>query len=182
MDRNKISEMILEGEEIIYTFKPYYKKVVYRTIISLLIAIVPFILFLLFPIVFKFPQEMMTIIIISTAVMVVMVTIPLLIPLFMHKNRFYAVTNKRLIIQKGFFGIDFAFLPIESVQYVSVSVSPLDRYLKKGTGTISFGAVSTPVTSKSGATFAFGDIGNVYENYKIIKTFIDKNKEGQQKS
>ena len=44
MDRNKISEMILEGEEIIYTFKPYYKKVVYRTIISLLIAIVPFIL------------------------------------------------------------------------------------------------------------------------------------------
>lgn len=131
MDRNKISEMILEGEEIIYTFKPYYKKVVYRTIIILFIAIVPFILFLIFPIVFKFPEEMMTMIIISMAVMVVMVTIPLLIPLFMYKNRFYAVTNKRLIIQKGFFELILLFFLLNQYNMFLLAFRHLIDILKR---------------------------------------------------
>jgi membrane protein YdbS with pleckstrin-like domain len=118
---------------------------------------------------------------IVTALMAASIVIPLFVPIFGYKNRFYAVTNKRLIVQKGIMGIDFEFIPIESVQYVSVNVSALDKMIKKGTGTISFATVSAPVTTKGGTKFNFTDIENVYETYKVLKAFIDKSKEKETK-
>ncbi|NMA05504.1 MAG: PH domain-containing protein, partial [Acholeplasmataceae bacterium] len=78
------------------------------------------------------------------------------------------------IIQKGILGIDFSSIPINAVQYVSVNVSVLDKLLKKGTGSITFGTVSTPVTAGTVAKFAYSDIKDVYENYKIVKELVDK--------
>jgi hypothetical protein len=53
-------------------------------------------------------------------------------------------------------------------------VSVIDKILNKGTGSMTFGTVSTPVTAGQPARFIFSNILEVYENYKVLKELIDE--------
>lgn len=86
-----------------------------------------------------------------------------------HKNTFYAITNKRLMLRSGFWGIDFNALDYDKISDIQVTVNPLENMLQVGTIRISAGKT----TSKgSPLTDDFIAVKNPYEVFKKIKTVM----------
>ncbi len=174
MKKYQVDKILMKDEEVLYFYKPCLAKImVFTALISILILASLSLLYLVPEVEgetdgLRFGTHMALI----CGGVVVLFTF--LFQYFAYQNKFYTVTNKRFIIQKGILGIDFSSIPINAVQYVSVNVSVLDKLLKKGTGSIIFGTVSTPITAGTAAKFAYSDIKDVYENYKIIKELVDK--------
>lgn len=50
-----------------------------------------------------------------------------------HHNTFYAITNKRLMLRSGFFGIDFKVIDYDKISDLQVTVNPLENLLGVGT-------------------------------------------------
>lgn len=94
-----------------------------------------------------------------------------------YKKRFYAYSNKRVIIRCGVIGVDYKSLDIDMIGAIDVGVGLLDKLFRKNTGTISFGSVASPMTAGGGAAFSFYAVQNPYELYKEIKTVINETKE-----
>ena len=91
-----------------------------------------------------------------------------------YKNLYYAYSNKRIIIRSGIFGVDYRTLDMSMVGAVNVSVSLLDKILKKNTGTLSFGSTASPVIqATTGSTYKFTHIIAPYETCKEVKSYID---------
>ena len=96
-----------------------------------------------------------------------------------YNNLFYAYTNKRIIIRKGILGVDYKALDMKTIGAVNVYVSPLDKLLKRNTGTIMFGSMSSPIQSyngSAGAAYKFTHIVDPYSTYREIKSKIDEYK------
>lgn len=84
-----------------------------------------------------------------------------------HKNTFYAITNKRVMLRSGFWGIDFNAIDYDKISDIQVTVSPLENML--GVGTVCFSAGK--VTSKGiPSTDNFIAIPNPYDVFKKLKT------------
>jgi hypothetical protein len=84
-----------------------------------------------------------------------------------HKNTFYAITNKRIMMRSGFWGIDFNAIDYDKISDIQVTVNPLENML--GVGTLRFSAGK--VTSKGNSlTEDFIAIDNPYEVFKKVKT------------
>ena len=83
-------------------------------------------------------------------------------------NTVYYITDKRIIIQTGFVGIDYASIYFKDISYVNLNVGFIDKFL--GVGDIHF-------TLKQGATSritSFLDITDPYEIYpKLQKIVLD---------
>lgn len=97
-----------------------------------------------------------------------------------YKNRFFAYTNKRILIRGGIIGIDYKSLEFKSLTATVVNVSLLDKLIRKNTGNIRFGSAASPMLSIwSGHSnqFMFQHIQKPYEVLREIKEFIDS-KEG----
>lgn len=93
-----------------------------------------------------------------------------------YKNTFYVYTNKRLIVRTGIFGVDFKSLDMKMVGAFNVNVSLLDKIIRKNTGTLTFGSMSSPMNAQA-SIFRFANITNPYEKYKEIKEVIESCKE-----
>ena len=176
MNRNQIEKVLMKDEKVLYTYKPMFIKTVIITVTCYLFTLLFVLLALLIPASAESMEINVTGGIVALAVIGITVFfgVVLLLLALAYRNKFYAVTNKRFIIQSGLLGIDFSSIPISGVQFISVNVSVLDKILGKGTGTVSFGTVSTPVTPGQGAKFNFLNIYDVYENYRIFKELSDK--------
>ena len=94
-----------------------------------------------------------------------------------QKNRFYAYTNKRILIRSGIFGIDYKSLEYKSLTATIVSVSLLDKLIKNNTGSIAFGSPSSPVGGMMGQgmvnPYRFAHIVDPYVTLKEIKEVIN---------
>ena len=87
--------------------------------------------------------------------------------ILVHKNTFYAITNKRVMIRSGFWGIDFKAIDYDKISDIQVSVNPLENTL--GVGTIRFSAGR--VSSKEYLlTDDFIAVPTPYEIFKKLKT------------
>lgn len=85
---------------------------------------------------------------------------------FVHGNTFYGVTNKRLMMRSGFFGIDFKAIDYDKISDIEVNVNPIENLF--GVGTIQ--AYSGRTTDKGGRIYdKFIAIKNPYEVFKKIK-------------
>lgn len=119
---------------------------------------------------------------IGTAVTVSSLILPVLIalPFFLlyHKNRFYAYTNKRIIIRTGVFGIDYKTLDLNAIDAVNVYVSFFDKIAGKNTGSLKFGSKASPLINYGNGSggYKFYHIEKPYEFYKEIKEKIDISK------
>ena len=102
-----------------------------------------------------------------------------LVAIFMsYKKTVYLVTNKRLVIQGGYVGIDFKSLPISDISVINVNVDFADKLIKPNTGTMIFASASNPLYTSTSPNaklsgFMFAHINDPYENYKKIKELID---------
>lgn len=83
-----------------------------------------------------------------------------------HKNTYYAITNKRLMMRSGFWGIDFVSLDYDKISDIEVTVNPVENML--GVGTIQ---AFSGNTSNRGARLydKFIGIEKPYEIFKRIK-------------
>ncbi|MFH2145525.1 MAG: PH domain-containing protein [Candidatus Omnitrophota bacterium] len=89
--------------------------------------------------------------------------------LLVHKNTFYAMTNKRVMMRSGFWGIDFNAVDYDRISDVQVTVNPLENMLGVGTIRISAGKV----TSKGNRlTDDFIAVEKPYEVFKKLKTVM----------
>lgn len=98
-----------------------------------------------------------------------------------YKKTFYAYTNKRILIRRGFIGVDYATLDFEMIGGLMVNVNFLDRLMRgsDNPGTITFGSSASPVIyTRNGRTaaYAFRNIDHPYEVYRDLKHMVDEYK------
>lgn len=96
-----------------------------------------------------------------------------------YKKTYFAYSNKRIIIRRGFIGVDYFTLDISAISTVLVNVGLLDKIIKPNTGTIIFGSSSTPLLITKNASsikVAFNHIDNAYATYKEIKEIANSHK------
>ena len=86
--------------------------------------------------------------------------------ILVHKNTFYAITNKRLMMRSGFWGIDFNSIDYDKISDIQVTVNPLENILGVGTIRISAGKISSKGNS---LTDDFIAVNDPYEVFKTIK-------------
>ncbi len=87
--------------------------------------------------------------------------------ILVHKNTFYAITNKRVMMRSGFWGIDFNAIDYDKISDIQVTVNPLENML--GVGTLRFSAGK--VNSKGNPlTEDFIAVDNPYDVFKKVKS------------
>ena len=175
MNRNQIEKVLMKDEKVLHTYKPLFVKTIIIVIICYLLTLLFVLLAILIPASAESMEITVTGGLVTLAIsgITVFYGVVLLLLALAHRNRYYAVTNKRYIIQSGLFGIDFSSIPVDGVQYIGVNVSVLDKILNKGTGTVTFGIISTPITPGQVAKFYFANIYDVYANYRTFKELSD---------
>lgn len=89
-----------------------------------------------------------------------------------YKKVFYGYSNKRLLIRRGFIGVDYRSMDMKMVGTYHVNVGLFDSFIKPNTGLISFASSSSPMVNSS-SSFTFLACDNSYELYKEIKQQID---------
>ena len=94
-----------------------------------------------------------------------------------YRNNFFAYTNSRILIRSGIIGIDFKSLDMRYVGALNVKVGFWDKVLKRETGTITFGSMSSPMASSKQIGYNFSHVEKPYELYKEMKEFVDDVKE-----
>lgn len=172
-------ELILdEDEHIIKVYKPNNPKFIIEWLLVLMFAwALVFFVILLTYITPEDPAEKAPIWAFFAALGIegITVLIFLLFNQISYRKRFYAYTNKNIIIQKGFIGKTFKILNHEVIGMTEVKVDFLDKLLRQNTGTINFGSVVSHYNPRmSRGSFHFIGIPNPYEAYQEIKNQIDK--------
>ena len=92
-----------------------------------------------------------------------------------YTKTLFVITNKRLIVRSGFIGVDYKSLHLEDVTASAVRVGLLDKLCKPNTGTLLFGAASSPIyDQRNGHALAFGffHVDDPYDLYKRVKTYL----------
>lgn len=168
------NNILLNDEQIIKTYKPIKSVFVLRALFMLL----PLILFFSIPFIpigivsSKMPTPLIIYSIVGPTIYLILFVFTVCFAVISYKNRFYAVTNKRLIIRHGVIGVDYQMLDLHCITNLNVYVSVIDKIVKKNSGSIRFSASSIPsVTGQLG--FLFQSIKAPYEVYKEIKEIID---------
>ncbi len=88
-----------------------------------------------------------------------------------HQHIFYAVTDKRVIIQKGLIGRDFQIVDFDKVTNADVKVDFLDILFGKQSGSISISTAGTIVSSKNGPSQRPYSLRNIKDPYKVFNFF-----------
>ena len=92
-----------------------------------------------------------------------------------YKNRFYCYTNKRIIIRGGIIGVDYKSLEFKHLTATIVYVSPLDKIVRKNTGSIMFGSPSSPIGNPLEKTnpYTFRHVEKPYDVMREMKESME---------
>ena len=117
----KIFEPILDTDEkVIKAFKPHKGKLFTSLILSWTLAWMWIVIIAILGLLTDYegnydPAETWIILLVVAAIFVVCLGLTLLFVSLVYKNTYYAYTNKRLIIRKGIFGVDYKSLDLAYV-------------------------------------------------------------------
>lgn len=177
---NLFDNILDSDEKIIKVLKPNKFKFFWSSVLGAIIFTLFFVGFGVMTV--TIPDELgevapIGVLIVIVALVVVLDFLLIFCTYLSYKKRFYAYSNKRVIIRCGVIGVDYKSLDIDMIGAIDVGVGLLDKLFRKNTGTISFGSVASPMTAGGGAAFSFYSVQNPYELYKEIKTVINETKE-----
>lgn len=111
---------------------------------------------------------------ITGAIFVVGMLLTILFGAIYYKNRYYAYTNKRIIIRSGIIGIDYKSLEFKTLTATTVNVTFLDKVLCRNTGNLRFGSPSAPMGNIYAANpYTFKHLVKPYDTLREIKELID---------
>lgn len=93
---------------------------------------------------------------------------------FVYKHTYYAITDKRAILQTGIIGRDFELVDFDQVTNIEVDVGVFDKILgTKDTGSITFSTAGSIGYSGNGSTIhfphTFRNVKNPYDVFKLLR-------------
>ena len=193
-NKELFAPILQEDEEIIKVIKPNKTRYIYLSGLAYtLLALIP-ILVMAYPLVLAIESlteygtsEPLVIELTVIGGLILLGIITTWVGLNMsYKKTFYAYTNKRILIRRGFIGVDYATLDFEMIGGLMVNVNFLDRLMKgsDNPGTITFGSSASPVIyTRNGRTaaYAFRNIDHPYEVYRDLKHLVDEYKKAKAK-
>lgn len=98
---------------------------------------------------------------------------PLIYNALVFKHTHYAITDKRIIIQKGWIGRDFEIVDFDQITNAEVNVGVFDKLFGSGnTGSILVSTAGTFTYTRRGASqkpYTMSNISNPYEVFKFFK-------------
>ena len=189
-NKELFAPILQEDEEIIKVIKPNKTRYVYLGGLAYtLLALIP-ILFMAIPFgiiaieglaEYGMPEEFVIPLTVYGGLMLLGIITTWVGLSMSYKKTFYAYTNKRILIRRGFIGVDYATLDFEMIGGLMVNVNFLDRLMKgsDNPGTITFGSAASPVLyTRNGRTaaYAFRNIDHPYEVYRDLKHMVDEYK------
>lgn len=95
-----------------------------------------------------------------------------------YSKRFYAYTNKRILIRSGIIGVDYKSLEYKSLTATIVTVSLIDKIVRKNTGSLVFGSPSSPLNGMG--AYMFKHIVKPYDTLREIKEVIETKDQAEQ--
>ena len=180
---NQFKDVLEKNEKIKKVYKPDKVKYWVAFVLSSLVCIV----WVFFALVFSIPEEgeafdpnlFWLLFTIACAVSVGLLLFSVLFGAIYYHNRFYAYTNKRIIVRSGIIGIDYKSLDYRFLSATTVSVTALDKILCRNTGNLRFGSPSSPMggaSAESVSPYTFKHIYKPYDALREINETIDKTK------
>lgn len=101
-----------------------------------------------------------------------LIFIPSIYSLLVYRHTHYAITEKRLVIQKGWIGRDFETLDLDLVTNAEVKVGVFDQIFGGKTGSIIVASAGSLTYSRNAAIskpYVLSNIENPYEVFKLFK-------------
>jgi len=89
-----------------------------------------------------------------------------------YKYTYYAITNKRVIFQKGLIGRDFEMVDFDQITNAEVDVGVLDKLFGGGSGSILISTAGSFTYTRRGAIqkpYTISHIDNPYDVFKFLK-------------
>lgn len=96
------------------------------------------------------------------------------VPLYkalVYKHTYYAITNKRVILQKGLIGRDFEMVDFDQITNAEVNVGILDKLVGGDSGSILISTAGTFTYTRRGAVQKPYTISHVDKPYEVFKFF-----------
>lgn len=183
--KHAFDDIIEKDEEIVEVFKPQKTRFWWGIVSSSLMIVVAVLLWSLIVvagILVDYPEAAP---IVALGFLAVIAFVLLLVAIFgktAYNNRFYAYSNKRILIRSGIIGIDYRTLEFQALTATIVRVSFLDRVLRTNTGTLMFGSPSSPVgmapanNNVAANSYSFRNIEDPYNTLREIKEYMDSKK------
>ncbi len=172
-DKEQFSQILDTDEKIIKTYRPLKSRAYFATILSILFITIIFAIWFVASYLDKSSGFAWVVPVIIDIVYIVVSII--MIELWCNKT-IYAITNKRVLIRTGYIGVDYKSLNYDMLGAMTVNVNIVDKMSNRDTGTISFGSMSSPLTTQGVAKFMFQYIKAPYQVYREVKAVIDENK------
>ena len=83
-----------------------------------------------------------------------------------YKNTYYAVTTKRMIIQKGIIGRDYTIVEFRNITHAEVSVNFLDKIFQGDTGSLKVHTAGTG--GQQGSNLVLENIEGPYGLFRMV--------------
>jgi uncharacterized membrane protein YdbT with pleckstrin-like domain len=83
-----------------------------------------------------------------------------------YRNTYYALTNRRLIIQKGVIGRDFSMVEFHRVTHSGVNVGFFDKMIGGSSGSLKVHTAGTG--GQKGTNLVFENIADPYDLFKLL--------------
>ncbi len=176
MQENVFKNILDDDEVVIKQFKPNKFRFHFAVFAIYFLIVVVFSAFGILPFVFDEPlhsSELTILIIIVSAAVVISLLLVILFSNLTYRKKYFAYTNKRILIQSGVIGIDYKGLDHKMIGALEVRVDVVDKIINKNTGTIKFGSMASPLKGQEQAMFVFSGIEDPYVVYREIKKHID---------
>ncbi len=91
--------------------------------------------------------------------------------ILLYSNLYYAITDKRVIIQTGVVGRDFDITDFDQISNAEVDVGFFDVFFRKNTGSIKISTAGTYTSGEHGIVPSPYLLSNVPNPYKVFKFF-----------
>lgn len=168
---------ILDDDEVVIKqFKPNKFKFYFSVYTAFVLVMLFFGAFFIIPLTFDGDVTKDIRLIFSAVIVVVVLLALLLTAIFAslsYKKKYYAYTNKRILIQSGIIGVDYKGLDHKMIGAIEVRVDLIDKLVQQNTGTIKYGSQASPMSNQTIPMFVFKGVENPYEVYREIKKHID---------
>lgn len=174
LDKVLFEPILDKDEEIIKMYSPDKRRAWFGTIVWVVFAMLCFVPSAVLA--FLAGKDALASAILLTVFAVFCLVVPIVMIALWCNKTVYAVTNKRIIIRTGYIGVDYKSLDYNMLGAITVNVNVWDKILRRNTGTISFGGMSSPLTTQGVAKFVFMFVNKPYETNKEIKAIIDENR------
>ncbi|NLN50544.1 MAG: hypothetical protein GX149_02850 [Acholeplasmataceae bacterium] len=177
--QNEFSKILDDNETIIAAFKPNKFKFYFLNIFFFTTGWI--FIFLIFLLIYLFPEDFSDqmpafVFLILLGIFLVAAAIDCIFLMMTYNKRFYAYSNKRIIIKSGLIGVDYKSLDHKMIGAIDVRVDLSDKIVRRNTGSLRFGSQASPLAPQ-GALFRFSGIEDPYVVYRSIKKYIDSVKE-----